>query len=628
MKRACVGFGVFLVLCGWPTVEGWAAEQGVVKVAVDLTEAPRRILHAHLSLPVSPGPLTLYYPKWIPGEHAPNGPITDVAGLKLEAGGKTLAWRRDAIDMFAFRCQVPEGASTLNVALDFLEPPLQTTGFTSAASTTDKLAVLSWNQVVLYPKGADIHKIQYEASARLPAGWKFGTALQVKDHEQNTVEFKPVALARLIDSPLLTGQYFKEVRIGPSEGTPHFVELAADSPQDLKMSDEVKAHFDQLVAQTGILFGTRHYRSYRFLITLSDHVAHFGEEHHESTDIRLPEKWLTDPATLKAGSSVVAHEFVHSWNGKYRRPAGLITKDYQDPERTGLLWVYEGLTEYLGTVLTARAGFWTPETTREYLATVVQQQENQRGRSWRPLEDTAVAAQLLYAARPDWAAWRRSTDFYDEGTLLWLDVDTLIRKQSGGKKSLDDFCKAFHGGTGGRPETVPYTFDDVVQALNAVTPYDWKGLLTKRVTETASHAPLDGLHRGGWRLTYGEKPTDFASATAGVGKIVDLTASVGLMLNDEGMVVDLIPGTAADKAGLGPGMKIVGVNGRNWTADGMRDAVQATQRSKQPLTILVNNVEYLHTHKLDYHGGAKYPRLSREPKETDLLDAILKKRAG
>ena len=382
------------------------------------------------------------------------------------------------------------------------------------------------------------------------------------------------------------------------------------------------------MVQTGLLFGARHYRSYRFLITLSDHVAHFGEEHHESTDIRLPEKWLTDPQVRKAANSVVAHEFVHSWNGKYRRPAGLVTKDYQEPERTGLLWVYEGLTEYLGTVLTARAGFWTPETTREYLATVVQGQENQRGRSWRPLEDTAIAAQLLYAARPDWAAWRRSTDFYDEGTLLWLDVDTLIRKQTGGKKSLDDFCKEFHGGPGGQPKTVPYTFEDVVHALEKVTPYDWKGLLTRRVTETAAHAPLDGLHRGGWRLAYGKDPTDFASAVRALNKTVDLTASLGLLLNEDGMVVDIIPNTPADKAHMGPGMKVVGVVGRSWSADRIRDAVKASGKTRRPLALLVNNDDYLHLHRLDYHGGAKYPRLERSPHEADLLDAILKGRVA
>lgn len=626
MKRGSTAFFVLWALGGCLPYAG-AAGNGPVTITVDATEAPRRMIHARLAIPVTPGPLTLYYPKWIPGEHAPNGPITDLAGLKFEANGQRLNWRREPADMFAFRLQVPDRASELNVALDFLEPPSTPGGFTSGSSTTDKLAILNWNQVVLYPSDADTHKIEYRASVRLRPGWKFGTALPVegKDKDKNTVQFKPVTLARLIDSPLLAGLNFKEVHIGPDTGPQHFLELAADTPEALKMPDQVKKDFDNLVAQTGKLFGARHYRSYHFLITLSDFVAHFGEEHHESTDIRVALHWLTNADTRKASSSVMAHEFVHSWNGKYRRPAGLITKNYQDPERTGLLWVYEGLTEYLGTVLSARAGFWTPQTTREYLATVVQAQENQRGRTWRPLEDTAVAAQLLYAARPDWSAWRRSVDFYDEGTLLWLDVDTLIRHQTGGKKSIDDFCKEFYGGPSGQPQTVPYKFDDVVHALNTVVPYDWKTLLTRRITGTPAHAPVAGLHRGGWKLAYGAEPTSFATAAESLRKVVDLTASVGLMLSDDGVVVDLIPGTAADRAGIGPGMKVVGVAGRQWSAAAIRAAVKATAKSKKPMALLLNNDDYLHTHPLDYHDGARYPRLERNT-EPDLLDAILKAR--
>jgi len=623
MRRMFAACSVVLVFCA---LGARGAERGPAKITVDLREAPRRILHVHMAIPASAGPLTLYYPKWIPGEHGPNGPITDVAGLKFEAGGQTLRWQRDPADMFAFHCQVPDAADGVNVALDFLEPPASTSGFTSGSSVSDKLAVLNWNQVVLYPSTANIHEYQYQASVILPAHWKSGTALPPDRQEGNTVHFKPVGLATLIDSPVLAGRYFKEVAIGPSDGPPHFLELACDSAKGLEMPDHVKKHFDNLVAQTGALFGARHYRSYRFLISLSDHVAHFGEEHHECTDIRVPERSFIDDDLRKLHMEVMAHEFVHSWNGKYRRPAGLVTKNFQDPERTQLLWVYEGLTQYLGTILTARAGFWTPEVAREYLATVVQGQENQRGRAWRPLEDTATAAQLLYAARPDWTAWRRAVDFYDEGTLLWLDVDTRIRQQTNGQKSLDDFCRLFHGGQTGSPTVVPYRFDDVVSALNIVAPYDWHTFLDHRVHDTAAEPPLDGLHRGGWKLGYSAQRTGYARARDAEGKMVDLSASLGLLLNEQGVVMDIIPRLPGDKSGIGPGMKVVSVRGRQWSTETVRAAVADSTKTKEPLQLVLDNDSYLHRHALDYHGGPRYPKLEHENGKPDLLGQILKAR--
>jgi predicted metalloprotease with PDZ domain len=598
-----------------------------IEIDVDATEVVRRIIHAKLVIPVSPGPLTLYYPKWIPGEHGPNGPITDLAGLKMLALGMPLSWRRDEADMYAFHCHVPRDAQAVEVHLDYLSPPSTATGFSSAASVTARLAVLNWNQFLLYPKGPPMSKIEYRARLRLPPGWKFGSALPIASQAGPQVTFAPVSLETLVDSTVLCGQYFREVPIGPTEGPPHFLEIACDSAAGLDLSPELKAKFDRLVAETGALFGARHYQSYRFLLALSDHVAHFGEEHHQSTDIRGAERSLVDETIRTQFIGVCPHEFVHSWNGKHRRPADMVTEDYQQPERTRLLWVYEGLTQYLGMELTARCGFWTDDETREYLAHVVESQQNQRGRSWRPLEDTAVAAQLLYEARSDWFAWRRSVDFYDEGILIWLEVDTLIRQQTKGERSLDDFCRRFLGGENGPPTVKPYTFEDVVAALNAVAPYDWKELLTRRVTATADQAPLDGLRRSGWRLSYTDKEPEYLRGHETTTKKYDFTASIGLLLGEDGAVADIIPGKAADKARIAPGMKLVAVNGRRWSRDLLKTALKATKKSQGPLELLLENEEFFKTYPLDYHDGLKYPQLEQDKGQKDLLAEILKARA-
>jgi predicted metalloprotease with PDZ domain len=320
---------------------------------------------------------------------------------------------------------------------------------------------------------------------------------------------------------------------------------------------------------------------------------------------------------------LLPHEYVHSWNGKYRRPADMITRDFQGAQRTRLLWVYEGLTEYLGVVLAARSGLWTPAQTRDHLAAITDGQQNRRGRTWRPLEDTAVAAPFLYDARPDWASRRRGVDFYDEGTLLWLDVDTLIRELTQGRRSLDDFCRRFHGGESGPPTVKPYTFDDVVADLNAVAPYDWKGLLQRRVGVPVDGAPLDGVKRGGWKLAFGDTPSAYHKAMDELGKSLDLTTSIGLALSAEGDVVDVIPGKAADRAGVGPGMKVVAINTRAFSADALRDAIAATKTGRR-LELLMKNGEFFTPHALEYREGAKYPRLERDAAREDVLGKILK----
>jgi predicted metalloprotease with PDZ domain len=593
-------------------------------LAVDATDAARKVLHARMVIPATPGPLTLVYPKWIPGEHAPTGPIADLAGLKISAGGKDIPWQRDDVDMYAFHVKVPEGANGIEVKLDYLSPALSG-GFSSAASATSKLVVLNWNQVLLYPKGKPARDILCRARVRLPAGWKLGTALPITLQEGQETTFDPVSLETLVDSPVLCGLHFREVPLGQVNGKepPHFLVIAADSEAALELKPEVKANLDRLVAEAVALFGARHYQSYRFLLTLSDHVAHFGLEHHQSSDDRAAERTLLDDHFRKTfWGQLLPHEYVHSWNGKYRRPKDMVTDDFQGAQRTKMLWVYEGLTQYLGVVLTARSGLWTSGQFRDNLAYIANWAQNQRGRTWRSLEDTAVAAQLLYSSRSDWAAWRRGVDFYDEGVLLWLEVDTIIREKSKGKRSLDDFCRRFHGGKSGPAQLKPFTFAELVADLNAVEPHDWKGLLKKRLTATSAQAPLEGIKRGGWKLAYGETPSDFVTASEGIGKTIDLTASVGMVLKTDGTVQDIIPGRAAFRAGVGPGMKLVAVNGKRWTAEGLRAALGATKKKGTKLELLLENGDFFKMYTIDYQDGLRYPKLERTTGE-DLLSAIV-----
>ncbi len=598
------------------------AQNPAIHLQVDASDAPRGILHSKLQMPVRAGKMTLIYPKWIPGEHGPNGPITDLVGLKLAAAGKEVAWERDPEDMFAFNLEAPQGAEILDVALDFLLPP-GSGAFSSAASTSEKLAVVNWNQVLLYPKGSQAAQVIYAASLRLPDGWKFGTALPVVGESSSNIQFSPATLEKLVDSPVLAGAYFRTFDLTPGAKPGHFIHAAADGLAALEMKPETTRHFSHLIAETGALFGARHYESYHFLVSLSDHVAHFGLEHHESSDDRGAEKSLTDDDTLKGFATLLPHEMTHSWNGKYRRPMGLATPDYQQPMKGELLWVYEGLTDYLGAVLTARCGLGTKATFREHLAFEAAALDRQQGRKWRPLSDTTAAAQLLYLARPEGTSRRRSVDFYPEGDLIWLEADVLIRQQTQGRKSLNDFCQKFMGGENCPPKVVPYTLDEVVATLSEVAPYDWREFFRARVYTANPNAPLGGIENAGWKLAYTNTAPEFFKLIESSSKATDLQFSLGLTVKEDGYILDVLSDSPADKAGIGPAMKLRAVNGRRWTPELLRSAIKATA-SGESLQLLVENADYFKTCNLDYHDGEKYPVLTRDEAKPDLLSEILK----
>lgn len=594
-----------------------------IKLEVDATDALRKILHARLQIPVSPGKLKLVYPKWLPGDHAPTGPITDLAGLKLSAAGQPVEWRRDPEDMYAFTLEVPAGASSLEVSLDYLSPA-GADGSASGASASAQLANICWNEALLYPQGAKASDLQYSATLRLPPGWRFGTALVPARQIASVIQFEPVSLETLVDSPVIAGAHFRTVDLSPGAQPPHFLHIVADGAAALELKAEDARAFSRLVPETGALFGARHYRAYHFLLTLSDHVAHFGLEHHESSDNRQPEKYLVDADLLKVKAGLLPHEMAHSWNGKYRRSVGLATPDFQQPMRGELLWVYEGLTEYLGLVLATRCGLWTEEDCRQRLALEAARLEQQPGRTWRPLADTAVAAQLLYGARREGSSWRRSTDFYQEGALIWLEADALIRQQSQGRRSLDDFCQRFCGGQSGPPRVVLYTLDDVLAALNEVLPHDWRQFFQARVYAAAPRAPLGGIINAGWRLAFTNTVPAMLKSLESAYKYTDLRYSLGLVLKEGGAVQDVIPGSPADNAGIGVAMNIVAVNGRRWTTEVLRAAIQAASTNTAPIELLVENEDYFKTCKADYHEGERYPLLQRDPSKPDLLGEILR----
>jgi predicted metalloprotease with PDZ domain len=596
---------------------------GMLTVNVDLSDAGKRIFRSHETIPVKSGALTLFYPKWIPGEHAPSGPVENVSGLIIRANGKQLPWRRDLRDMFTLHLDVPEGVSQLDLEFEFLSPgDGEGSNFGASASATPDLVDMEFNQVAFYPAGYYTRQIQIQPTVELPEGWKFGSALQVDSQSGNTTHFKPVSFNNFVDSPLIAGANFNRVDLTPSGGTSVHLNVVGDSAKAVKLTDKQLQQQRDVVKQTNLLFGAHHYDHYDFLLTLSDHTGHFGLEHHQSSDDRLPADFFTDDDMHLWAASLMPHEFVHSWNGKFRRPADLWTPNFNVPMQDDLLWVYEGLTDYWCGVLTARAGLWTPDQYRDSIANIAADMTYRTGRAWRSLQDTADAAPLTYYGSDSWLNWVRDTDFYPEGQLLWLDVDTKIRELSGGKHSLDDFAHAFYGMDNGSYVTKTYTFDDVVNTLNQVQPFDWKTFLRERLDYTGGELPEHGIERGGWKLVFTDTQGQAEKAYEGIRHVANLSYSIGLIVNQNGRIADVQWNGPAFQAGLVPGLSIVAVNGRDFSLDSLKDAIDAAKTSQAPIELLVKNVDVYSTVKIDYHGGSRYPHLVRGDGK-DVIGAIV-----
>jgi predicted metalloprotease with PDZ domain len=599
-----------------------------IELTVDVEDVARKVIHVREVIPAGPGPLALHYPRWIPGRHRPVGQIANVTEFRVTAGGKSVQWKRDDADPFTINLAVPQGATELEVRFDLLLAAGGEGGAQFMTVASPKVLTMNFNDVLVYPKCAEPLALAFEVAVKLPAQWKYGTALLTKEvNPAGTVLFKGTTLETLIDSPLLAGEYVKVIPLGTeAEQKVHRIVLACDSPDGLEVPEATLKAWNKLPGEAAAVFGgSRPYRDYTFLLGLSNHIPGAGIEHHQSSDNRLPELALVKAAERKSAADLLPHEFAHAWNGKYRRPADMIMPDYQKAQQTRLLWVYEGLTNYLGWLLAARSGLVSPEEARDQLAMTASRMSNVRARGWRPLDDTAAAASTLFDATRSWRSARRAVDFYDEGTLLWLEVDVLIRTQTKGAKSLDDFCKAFFGGAADRAEVRGYRFEDVTAALGAVAPHDWKAYFQRRVEVVAETPPLDGITDGGWKLAFAEKPTDLFAAMEGLSKGVNLADSIGVQVGGDGLVGDTVPGGAAAKAGLAPGMKILAVNGRRYSAEGLKSAVAAT-KSGGKLELLAETGDFFKTHALDYKGGLRYPRLEKVEGKADVLAEVVKAR--
>ncbi len=607
---------------------------GEISLRVDLTDTARKIFNVREVVPVKPGPFTLSYPKWIPGEHGATGPIDGITGLKITANGARISWRRDLLDMYSIDLDVPAGATSLTLEFQFLSP----TGggqFGAGVSASPRLAILEWNQVLFYPAGYKTDRVAIQPTIKLPSGWGYATALEGAAITNEGVRFKAVSVDTLVDSALITGLNFKQIDLAPGAARPVRLNIIADRAANLEISEKQIKDHQALVKQAQALFGAEHYDHYDFLLTLSEKTNHFGLEHHQSSDNRSSAELFTSPTAYLSGAGLLPHEYVHSWNGKFRRPGGLATPNFSVPMKGELLWVYEGLTTYLGQVLTARAGMWTAEQYRDAMAITAADMDHRPGRAWRPLRDTADQAQVLYNTGSGWSNYRRSVDFYPEGDLLWLDIDTKIREMSGGKKTLDSFLQVFHGNDPAFAKTShdvkPYEFNDVVTTLNQVQPADWAAFLRLRLDSTEVRAPLDGITRGGWKLVYNDTPTELFKAEQKERKLINLMYSIGLTISNDskngsepGQIIDVLWNGPAFEAGMSPSMKIVAINGEAFDGDVMADVVKADAAGKQkaPIELLIQNQDYYSTIRINYQGGAKYPRLERVEGKPDLLTLI------
>ncbi|MEO8100842.1 MAG: M61 family peptidase [Acidobacteriota bacterium] len=595
------------------------ANAQTINLTVDASDAARRLFHAKMTMAVTPGELALTYPEWIPGNHRPTGPIADVVWIRMTANGRDLTWRRDPVDLYKIYVTVPSGVTSMDVAFDLIAPP-------SAGWSSQFLATLSWNSVLMYPAGKPSDAVNFKATLKVPAEWRYGTALPIARESSETVEFETASLTTVVDSPIIMGRYFKTFDLSPGQSPAHYLHVAADSAAALNASDEKIETLRRLVKETGAAFGSRHYRSYHFLLALSEQVATGGLEHHESSDNKMRENYFLDDA-LWRNSSTLWHEMAHSWNGKFRRPEGLATGDFHEPMDGELLWVYEGMTRYLGDLFAARTGLWTTQQWMQRLAMLSANLASTTGRDWRPLADTATSVSILNGARADWRHLRRSTDYYDEGSLIWLEADVLIRRESRGQKSLDTFYASFFGGPGGKPELKPYAAQELYAALNAVQPYDWRGFFQKRVYDVAPLIPLGGITGGGWKLVYRDQATDMfrVSETAAGG--VNQLYSAGWTLNATGVITDIMEDSPADRAKLAPQMQIIAVNGRQYSAAGIRAAIREAKTGAAAIQLIVKSGDFYSVHALDCHTGERFPDLERDSAMPDLLSEIAKPRA-
>jgi predicted metalloprotease with PDZ domain len=596
------------------------AYPGEIRIAVDASDVDRRIVRVHETLTGISADTVLLYPQWLPGTHAPEGPIDRFAGLRISANGAPIIWKRDPLDVYAFHVYPSAGIKSIDIEFDYLSPT--STKVADMEISRDVLFV-EWNTLILYPAGYFARQIPVQASLTLPLDWKFGSALEVQSASGAQTTFKRLSLETLIDSPVYAGRYASRLDLDPGSAVPVHLDLFADRPELLAVKPEQLQAYRNLVQQAYRLFGSHHYAHYDFLYSLSDQVHQQGLEHHQSSEDGSEPDSFTEWDKNAYDRDLLPHEFTHSWNGKFRRPADLWTPNYNVPMQDSLLWVYEGQTQYWGEVLAARSGLWSKQQALDALAQTAAFYEHQAGRRWRALQDT-TNDEIINPRRPmSWRDWQRFEDYYDEGRLIWLEADTLIRERSQGKRSLDDFARSFFGIDDGSFVTVTYNFEDVVKALNAVEPYDWAGFLRERLDGVARPPPLEGLRRGGYKLIYTDTPSELEKASDLERKRMSLRYSIGVALDDkDGTVLQVAWDSPAFKAKLTESAQILAVNGAAYSAEVLKDAIRSAKGTTSPIELIVKTGDRYRVVALDYHDGLRYPHLERDPSVPARLDDI------
>ncbi|MBI1176808.1 hypothetical protein GC207_05145 [bacterium] len=608
---------LFLMLAG-----SLARAAAVVELEVDATELPRKLLHTRMTFPGDIARTNFWYPKWIPGIHAPRGPIENMAGLRFkDADGKSVSWLRDDVELYEFHCDSSSAGKPLVVEFDYIcnQPNGNSGGIDSYGNAF--IGSINWNTCVLYPDGVASDAILYHLKLRVPDGWKIGTALKIEEQSGNTITFKPVTLEVLVDSPLICGAYLRTLEYSPAGFPKFYFHLNSESSAAVQIPDAVDKQFRNLTEQLARLFKSAPFDEYHFLITASDEFPGMGLEHSASSMNGMSEGGLTKPNKRRLNLDVLTHEVVHAWCGKFRQPAGMATPNFHDPKRTKLLWVYEGLTQYLGHILYARSGFITPAETVDDVTAVINGQQLQKGREWRPLEDTARDSWQLRGRSKSWSYWRRNQDYYNDGMLVWMEVDAMLRRGTDGHTTLDDFCATFFRHTDGDGRVKPFDEQEIYSVLNNLMPYDWRKFFESHIKETQEVLPLGFVEKLGYRLEYDREIGGFEKLLEDENHYVRAWNSLGIGVRSNGSVMDVVPGSPADKAGLAPGMEIAGVNNRKFSEQRLKDGI-ADSVTRHGVELLTLNGDEFKTIHVDYDGGPRYLKLVRNPTEPDLLTKV------
>jgi len=599
------------------------AYPGVIKLHVDATDIDRRLIRVRQTIPVSgPGPLILFYPQWIPGQHGPVGPVANVGGLTFTANGQRLEWVRNTVQPWAYQIEVPAGVSEVDVAFQWLTP---IEGAQGRVVVTPEMLNIQWEKALLYPAGYYSRQITFQPTLRLPQGWNYGAGLDTVSFENGLATFAPITLEHLADSPVFAGAHYRQIDLDPGGRSPVRLNVVADDAKMLEASDEHIQMHRNLVQQADRLFGARHFNHYDFLLAVTDKLGGIGLEHHRSSENSVDVKYFTDREATLADRDLLGHEYTHSWNGKWRRPADQLTPNLNEPLQNSLMWVYEGQTQYWGLVLTARAGLMSKQQALDVLAMSAASFQNIPGRQWRAMQDTTNDPIISQRRPQPWGSYQRSEDYYREGSLIWLDADTLIREQTSGKRSLDDFAKAFFGVEDGNWDPAPYTFADVTSTLNGVQANDWAAFLRERLDAVGpgSRGPLDGIERGGYRLVFKEEPSGYMGALYKELGRNDFTYSLGFMMNNSNKITSVLWGGPAFEQGLTSGWEVVAVGGRAASADALKEAVTAAKGSSESIELILKNGDVFKTVRFDYHDGLRYPHLERIEGTPDRLGDIL-----